>query len=1798
MSIQREVTLTVNGSRSTLDSNIYIYMNDGGITLNIKILNLAYIINSLTSPVRIASATVLKPNKNETFTINNLEVDGDKIIFDISNDMTDELDEVGIYKVQIHLYDDAENRVTIPPFKFYVKPLIGESGSGSSSGGGSIGKNNSIAVNGEIYVADSEGLITIPDYPKVPSKTSELINDSNFATTSYVTDKIAEASLGEEVDLSEYQKVRDSNLYTEDKTIVGAINEVKSNVDSKVNISQVNDSIVSYVTEHKTELKGEKGEKGDKGDPGPQGEKGDPGPQGEKGDKGEKGEQGLQGEKGDKGEKGDPGPQGEKGDKGDDGLTTNIIVNGNNYTHVNGTITLPNYPSVPTKTSDLTNDSTFVTNSEMQEAIANISSSGSIDLSSYQPITDLSLQTTSKTVPGAINEINSSLNNKVETSDLGNAISSYVSENKAELKGEKGEKGDKGDKGDSGPQGEKGDKGDPGPQGEKGLQGEQGLQGEKGEKGEKGDKGDPGPQGEKGDKGDKGEAGADGLTTSIFVNGNTYTHVSGTITLPNYPNVPSKTSQLTNDSGFLTSIPSEYITETELTNKGYLTSSDVTNFATISDLNSKANASHTHVSSEITDLSIPTKISELQNDVDFATETYVTNKIAEASLSSGEIDLSGYQPVSDVSLTTADKTIVGAINEINSSLSSKVEESEVNSAIALYVTEHKTELKGDPGPQGEQGPQGEKGDTGATGAKGDKGDPGPQGEKGDTGATGAKGDKGDPGPQGEKGDTGATGAKGEKGDTGAAGEKGDKGDKGDTGATPNITIGTVTTGAAGSNASASITGTTPNLTLNMTIPRGAKGDKGEKGEQGPQGEKGEPGLQGEKGEQGPQGEKGEQGPQGEKGDKGEKGKDGLTTAISVNGSTYTHVNGTITLPNYPTVPTHISQLTNDSGFLTSIPSEYVTEEEMNTALSTKANDSHVHNYNDLTNKPTIPSKTSDLTNDSGFLTSIPSEYVTEEEMNTALSTKANKSDIPSLDGYATKDDLTSKVDKVEGKSLSTNDLTNELKSNYDKAYLHSQSTHVQPTNYYTKAEIDSSLSNKANKSDIPSLEGYATETYTDNAISTAESTINDSINKINKQLETTAKFKVIGEGVSVPPISGGSGVSYVHPATHPASMITGLSTVATSGRYNDLTNKPTIPSKTSDLTNDSGFLTSIPSEYVTEEEMSAALSNKANKSDIPSLVGYATEKFVTNKIAEASLSSGEVDLSGYATKDDLTSKVDKVEGKSLSTNDLTNGLKSNYDTAYTHSRSAHAPSNAQKNSDITKAEIEAKLTGNITTHTHSQYLTEHQPLTDYAKTADLATVATTGSYNDLTNKPTIPTAYTHPTSHPASMITGLSKVATGGSYNDLTNKPTIPTAYTLPIASSTTLGGVKIGNNLSIDSNGVLSAIVNNNGAISNTLDNYSGSTLNAKMVNMFNDINTNHKNTPMIITLPSGIIEITQDLTAIGWTNKIFKGECILYFKGCNAIEFKQCQHNDIYIHRVSSAIPSGSSNPQGFINPNDVSKLTKRGIKITDCSYNKFEFNTILGFTNAIEIYSEYGALGSFYNNIYFTAIWRCQRPMWFRTGKASNDNSGQSGWITEIFVHGGMFDCDDGVLIGQEVNQRPTNEPSDNYQGLKFYNLGVEHVRKKGNGRGIYFLQGKNNVIINPRFEGSMGNGNATSGAYILVEESGYACNNRIETSNYPLNVDRVKLNYLAKQLANPKYDNPAGSYIEGDLYDTSGFRCGCKAIATPGKMVYEAKNLSNYYLQNAKNNTFNYIYSDTEFAKVKTSNGSIKTIGYTS
>lgn len=103
-------------------------------------------------------------------------------------------------------------------------------------------------------------------------------------------------------------------------------------------------------------------------------------------------------------------------------------------------------------------------------------------------------------------------------------------------------------------------------------------------------------------------------------------------------------------------------------------------------------------------------------------------------------------------------------------------------------------------------------------------------------------------------------------------------------------------------------------------------------------------------------------------------------------------------------------------------------------------------------------------------------------------------------------------------------------------------------------------------------------------------------------------------------------------------------------------------------------------------------------------------------------------------------------------------------------------------------------------YTKSQVYTKTETnglLAQKVNTSSLATVATSGSYNDLTNKPTIPDVsnyYTKSETYNQTEVnnllsakadtSSLSTVATTGDYDDLLNKPTIPTnAEQLPIES-------------------------------------------------------------------------------------------------------------------------------------------------------------------------------------------------------------------------------------------------------------------------------------------------------------------------------------------------------------------------------------------------------------------------------
>ena len=72
--------------------------------------------------------------------------------------------------------------------------------------------------------------------------------------------------------------------------------------------------------------------------------------------------------------------------------------------------------------------------------------------------------------------------------------------------------------------------------------------------------------------------------------------------------------------------------------------------------------------------------------------------------------------------------------------------------------------------------------------------------------------------------------------------------------------------------------------------------------------------------------------------------------------------------------------------------------------------------------------------------------------------------------------------------------------------------------------------------------------------------------------------------------------------------------------------------------------------------------------------------------------------------------------------------------------------------------------------------------------------------------------------HTISDVTDIANVAKTGSYNDLTDKPDIPSEYELPIASSSQLGGVKIGNGLNIAGDGTISVTGGTGGDGSYTL--------------------------------------------------------------------------------------------------------------------------------------------------------------------------------------------------------------------------------------------------------------------------------------------------------------------------------------------------------------------------------------------
>lgn len=451
------------------------------------------------------------------------------------------------------------------------------------------------------------------------------------------------------------------------------------------------------------------------------------------------------------------------------------------------------------------------------------------------------------------------------------------------------------------------------------------------------------------------------------------------------------------------------------------------------------------------------------------------------------------------------------------------------------------------GEKGETGPKGDKGDTGEKGATGERG---PQGLQGERGLQGVQGEQGEPGIQGPIGPKGEKGDQGEQGPQGPKGETGPQGPKGETGSGLNIK------GELDSESQLPQEGVSGDAWLisgNLYVYVGENGNvvsnpkwsnvgsiQGPTGPQGPVGPKGEQGEPGPKGEPGANGAPGVQGPKGDPGEKGEKGDPGSDASV-------TKRNVEAVLTGNITTHTH-----NDWYIAKGSIAEYTPITDYSPATKKYVDDT------------------------------VAAVDVTEQ-----ISGKADKAYVDSK--------LDTKVDKVSGKQLSTNDYTND-----DKTKL---------AGIAAGAEVNVNADWNAESGDAQILNKptIITEEQVDQKINAA-------IGSVYRVKGSVANYNALpAENVSIGDVYNleDTGANYVATSTTP-DWDKLSETVDLSGYLTKTDAASTYQPK-------GNYLTSVPEEYVTETELNAK--------------GYATTTQVNTKL----------DSSAY-TATDVLSKVKTVDG--------------------------------------------------------------------------------------------------------------------------------------------------------------------------------------------------------------------------------------------------------------------------------------------------------------------------------------------------------------------------------------------------------------------------------------------------------------------------------------------------------------------------------------------------------------------------
>lgn len=273
------------------------------------------------------------------------------------------------------------------------------------------------------------------------------------------------------------------------------------------------------------------------------------------------------------------------------------------------------------------------------------------------------------------------------------------------------------------------------------------------------------------------------------------------------------------------------------------------------------------------------------------------------------------------------------------------------------------------------------------------------------------------------------------------------------------------------------------------------------------------------------------------------------------------------------------------------------------------------NYSDLNGLPTLPSKTSDLTNDSGFITSAPVTSVNGQIGDVSItipSVPTKTSDLINDSGFLTSVPVTTVAGKTGDVTLTVGDVSG-LGSLATKSTVTWTEVTDQPlfgsaaTKDVGTAAGDIPVLGAGGKLDLDVLPSLSIATVTVVADTLERDALTPVSGDIVVVTSETKSYVYTGSSwvellytADVVSVAGKTGV-----VTLSAGDIGGLGSLATKSTVDyatEVTNKPTLPSKTSDLTNDSGYLTSVPVSSVAGKTGAVTLT----AGDVSGLAAIAT----------------------------------------------------------------------------------------------------------------------------------------------------------------------------------------------------------------------------------------------------------------------------------------------------------------------------------------------------------------------------------------------------------------------------------------------------------------------------------------------------------------------------------------------------------------------------------------------------------------